>query len=59
MSKREALCVEPKAIENDLVKELDRLYRGGTDFRAFWEVIQLVYLFSQPRRNNYLPSPRN
>ena len=48
---RQDLCEELRTIESDLVKQLIRLYRRGTDFAAFWEAAERVYLFSQLRKN--------
>ncbi len=49
--KRRNLREELKALENDLVKQVVRLYGKDVGFGAFWEVADKVRLFSELRKN--------
>ncbi|MBI3022805.1 MAG: hypothetical protein HYU03_02295 [Thaumarchaeota archaeon] len=39
------------AIEDDMVKELIRMYRQGTNYGAFWEIVRMVHSFGDMRKD--------
>jgi hypothetical protein len=40
-----------RAMESELIRELIRLYRHGTDYETFWQRVGRVELLSRLRRN--------
>jgi hypothetical protein len=46
----EDLCADLKDIESDLIRELIRLYRQGTDYDMFWERVERVMLLTKLRK---------
>ncbi len=48
---RKELCVELGEIENDLVRQLLRVYTRGTNYEEFWALVDKLNSFSELRKN--------
>jgi hypothetical protein len=48
---RRALGTELAEIESDLVKQLLEVYRRGTSYDEFWELVDRLRAFGELRKN--------
>ncbi len=48
---RKELCTELAEIESDLGRQLIRVYRRGTNYDEFWELVERLRSFSEMRKN--------
>ena len=48
---RKELCVELAEIENDLVRQLLRVYTRGTNYEEFWALVERLRAFSELRKS--------
>jgi hypothetical protein len=48
---RRALGAELAEIESDLVEQLLEVYRRGTSYDEFWELVERVRAFGELRKN--------
>jgi hypothetical protein len=48
---RRALGAELAEIESDLVEQLLEVYRRGTSYDEFWELVERVRSFGELRKN--------
>ncbi len=48
---RKELCIELGEIENDLVRQLLRVYTRGTNYEEFWALVDRLNSFSELRKN--------
>ncbi len=48
---RKELCVEVAEIENDLVRQLLRVYTRGSNYDEFWALVERLGTFSELRKS--------
>jgi hypothetical protein len=48
---RRELFAELAEIESDLAKQIVRVYRRGTNYEEFWELVDRLRTFSEMRKN--------
>ncbi len=47
---RKELCEELEEIESDLIRQLLRVYKRGTNYAEFWELVERLKMFSELRK---------